>query len=152
MPSSFAAGGCIALKSNLNGKYLRYSPEKGKILEVSGEDVISPFTRFYAELSKKNDGHVHIRCCYNNKYWVAREVNHEWCLMGDANEPEEDLSDFSCTLLRHEPSSIDVNSVKYVYIYCIQFDCHCSLIAHISLISCYAWLFDIYKTNNTLIL
>ncbi|GJN06743.1 hypothetical protein PR202_ga24499 [Eleusine coracana subsp. coracana] len=99
MLPSLVTGGCIALKSKLNGKYLRYSPENGKVLEVTGEDCISPYTRFCVEPSKKHDGHIHIRCCYNNKYWVAREVNHEWCLMGDANEPQEDLSDPSCTLL-----------------------------------------------------
>ncbi|CAO2209746.1 unnamed protein product [Urochloa humidicola] len=111
MSSPLVIGGCIALKSKLNGKYLRYSPEKGKILEVSGEDAISPYTRFRAELSKEHDGHVHIKCCYNNKYWVAREVNGEWCLMGDASEPQEDLSDPSCTLLRHEPSSVHDDNV-----------------------------------------
>ncbi|KAF8665898.1 hypothetical protein HU200_053981 [Digitaria exilis] len=113
MSSRLVTGGCIALKSKLNGKYLRYSPEKGKILEASGEDALSPYTRFRAELSKEHDGYVHIRCCYNNKYWVALEVDNEWCLMGDANEPQEDLSDPSCTLLRHEPSSsLHVDSIK----------------------------------------
>ena len=114
MSSPLVTGGCFALKSKINGKYLRYSPEKEKILEVSGEDVLSPYTRFRAELSREHDGHVHIRCCYNNKYWVAREVNQQWCLMGDANEPQEDLSDPSCTVLRHEPSSVHVDVVKYV--------------------------------------
>ncbi|KAG2658043.1 uncharacterized protein LOC120699268 [Panicum virgatum] len=112
MSSPLVTGGCFALKSNINGKYLRYSPEKEKILEVSGEDVLSPYTRFRAELSREHDGHVHIRCCYNNKYWVAREVNQQWCLMGDANEPQEDLSDPSCTVLRHEPSSVHVDDVN----------------------------------------
>ncbi|KAG2658038.1 hypothetical protein PVAP13_1KG167700 [Panicum virgatum] len=112
MSSPLVTGGCFALKSKINGKYLRYSPEKEKILEVSGEDVLSPYTRFRAELSREHDGHVHIRCCYNNKYWVAREVNQQWCLMGDANEPQEDLSDPSCTVLRHEPSSVHVDDVN----------------------------------------
>jgi hypothetical protein len=112
MSSPLVTGGCFALKSKLHDKYLRYSPEKGKILEVSGIDVLSPYTRFCAELSKEHDGLVHIRCCYNNKYWVAREVNGKWCLMGDANEPQEDISDPSCTLLRHEPSSVEVDNVK----------------------------------------
>ncbi|CAM0870080.1 unnamed protein product [Alopecurus aequalis] len=112
MSSPLVTGGCIALKSKMNGRYLRYSPEKGKILEVSGEDALSPYTRFRAEPSKEHDGHVHIRCCYNNMYWVAREVNHEWCLIGDANEPQENLSDPSCTLLRHEPSSDHVDNTN----------------------------------------
>ena len=115
MSSPLVTGGCFALKSKINGKYLRYSPEKEKILEVSGEDVLSPYTRFCAEPSKEHDGHIHIRCCYN-KYWVAREVNQQWCLMGDANEPQEDLSDPSCTVLRHEPSSVHVDDVKYVWL------------------------------------
>ncbi|KAK2630837.1 hypothetical protein QOZ80_8BG0660120 [Eleusine coracana subsp. coracana] len=113
MSSPLVTGGSFALKSNLNGKYLRYSPEKGKILEVTGEDVLSPYTRFHAEPSKKHDGHVHIRCCYNNKYWVAREVNQELCLMGDSNEPQEDLSDHSCTLLQHESDHIDNVNLRH---------------------------------------
>ncbi|KAK3123215.1 hypothetical protein QOZ80_8AG0626400 [Eleusine coracana subsp. coracana] len=112
MSSPLVTGGCIALKSKLNGKYLRYSPQNGKILEVSGEDALSPYTRFNVEPSKEHDGHVHIRCCYNNKYWVARDVNQEWCLMGDANEPVEDLSDPSSTLLLHKPNSDNVDNVN----------------------------------------
>ncbi|KAL6607791.1 hypothetical protein ACP70R_040854 [Stipagrostis hirtigluma subsp. patula] len=112
MSSPLVIGGCFALKSKLNGKYLRYSPEHGKILEASGEDAISPYTRFHAELSKEHDGKVHIRCCYNNKYWVAREVNHDWCLMGDANEPQEDPSDPSCTLIGHQSNGDHVDDVN----------------------------------------
>ncbi|KAL6641730.1 hypothetical protein ACP70R_019911 [Stipagrostis hirtigluma subsp. patula] len=105
MSSPLVIGGCVGFRSKLNGKYLRYSPDHGRILEVSGDDVISSCTRFYAEPSKEHQGHVHIRCCYNNKYWVAREDSHGyWCLLGDANKPREDLADPSCTLFRHEPN------------------------------------------------
>ena len=113
MSSPLVTGGCFALKSKINGKYLRYSPEKEKILEVSGEDVLSPYTRFRAELSREQDGHVHIRCCYNNKYWVA-EKRHgdEWWIAGSADKPEEDLSELSCTLFQLKPVKEDPKTIR----------------------------------------
>ncbi|MCL7040873.1 hypothetical protein MKW94_018604 [Papaver nudicaule] len=45
------------------------------------------------EMSKNVDkGLVHIRCCYNNRYWVKDSEN------GDMITPEEDVSKWSCTL------------------------------------------------------
>jgi hypothetical protein len=106
MTSPLVTGGFIALKSKLTGKYVRYMPDHGeggkKILQASAENAVSPFTRFQAEPSKEHDdgGYVHLRCCYNGKYWVARQISGEWCLFGDADEPEEDLFKPSCTLFR----------------------------------------------------
>lgn len=109
MTSPLVTGGYLALKSKLNSKYVRYMPEhtEGKVLQVSGLDAVSPYTRFQAEPSKKHEGHVHLKCCYNSKYWVAREVNGVWCLFGDANEPEEDLSKPSCMLFRRGSTTND---------------------------------------------
>ncbi|KAL6641727.1 hypothetical protein ACP70R_019908 [Stipagrostis hirtigluma subsp. patula] len=113
MSSQLVTGGrCIAVKSKLNGKYLRYMPAHGRILQMCGDDAKSPYTRFHVEPSKKHGGHVHIRCCYNNMYWVAREVNREWCLYGDANEPQEDLTHPSCTLFRPGPNGFNLQHVR----------------------------------------
>ncbi|KAL6641728.1 hypothetical protein ACP70R_019909 [Stipagrostis hirtigluma subsp. patula] len=112
MSSPLVTGGCIAVKSKHNGKFLRYMPAHGRILQMCGDDAKSPFTRFHVEPSKKHGGHVHIRCCYNNMYWVAREVNREWRLYGDANEPQEDLTHPSCTLFRPGPNGFNLQHAR----------------------------------------
>lgn len=104
--SSTLLAECIAFKSKQNGKYVGYMREyKGvnKVLRISEEDTFNPYTRFHAEPSINHSGHYyHIRSYYNNKYWVARQVNKAWYLFVDANKPEEDLSNPSCTLFRVE--------------------------------------------------
>ncbi|KAG8090128.1 hypothetical protein GUJ93_ZPchr0011g28310 [Zizania palustris] len=97
---------CVAFRSvGNNNSYLRYVHESdGKtFIEPSGQDCISPFTRFYVEPSKQHDGLVHIRCCYNNMYWVAMQQQEGdvggW-IIGTAHELEDDLSKPSCTLFK----------------------------------------------------
>ncbi|KAL5203708.1 hypothetical protein ABZP36_008579 [Zizania latifolia] len=95
---------CVAFRLEKTGSYLRYAHESEKpFLELSGKDCISPYTRFYIEASKKHHGLVHIRCCYNNTYWVAKEQQQEdgggW-IITTADEPEDDLSKPSCTLFK----------------------------------------------------
>ncbi|KAL5204913.1 hypothetical protein ABZP36_009784 [Zizania latifolia] len=102
---------CVAFRSDQNGSYLRYVHESdGKtFLDASGEDCISPHTRFYVEPSKQHDGLVHIRCCYNNKYWAAVQQQQQqqeeegdvggW-IIRPADELEDDLSKPSCTLFK----------------------------------------------------
>ncbi|KQK04700.1 uncharacterized protein LOC100836324 [Brachypodium distachyon] len=99
---------CIALRSKSNGKFLRYvhghGEEKYRQLELSGEDALSLFTRFDVEPSRLHDGLVHIRCRYNRKYWVARRHDDDgWIVVAGADEPEEDLSKPSCTLIKAVP-------------------------------------------------
>ena len=69
----------MAFQSPPNGSYLRY-PLDGKgggannsrSLRLDGMGDTSPYTRFYLDPSREHDGLVHIRCCYDNKYWVAQ--------------------------------------------------------------------------------
>ncbi|KAL6339303.1 hypothetical protein AAG906_028023 [Vitis piasezkii] len=86
----------VVLKSKYNNKYLRYIHEDVQIhgfLQFSGEEVVTPTQRL-----------VHIRCCYNNKYWVRWSKNH-WWIVARADEPDEDQSSWSCTLF--EPVYVD---------------------------------------------
>ncbi|KAG5547073.1 hypothetical protein RHGRI_012938 [Rhododendron griersonianum] len=88
----------------LGKKYLRYIHEDGDLhgfLQFSGEEIVSPFAKFEIERAKtaRNTGFVHIRCCYNNKYWVARGP----FIVAGADEPNEDQSQWSCTLFEPIP-------------------------------------------------
>jgi hypothetical protein len=112
MTSPLVTGGFIALKSKLTGKYVRYMPYHGeggkKNLQASAEDAASPFTRFQAEPSKEHDdgGYVHLRCCYNGRYWVARQVGDEWCL--SSAKPTSRRR--TCSSLRARCSGVDRRS------------------------------------------
>ncbi|XP_068328102.1 uncharacterized protein [Pyrus communis] len=57
-----------------------------------------------AKSSGASKGLVHIRCCYNNKYWVRWSQTHHWIVAG-ADEPQADESKWSCTLF--EPVYVD---------------------------------------------
>ncbi|CAB4299558.1 unnamed protein product [Prunus armeniaca] len=97
----------MVLKSRYNAKYLSYVKEDVQIhgfLKFSGEEVVSLYSKFHVEMAKGGKGLVHIRCSYNNKYWVRWSENHYWIVAG-ANEPEEDQSKWSCTLF--EPVYVD---------------------------------------------
>uniref|UniRef100_A0A0D9XHI4 Agglutinin domain-containing protein n=1 Tax=Leersia perrieri TaxID=77586 RepID=A0A0D9XHI4_9ORYZ len=81
--------------------YVQYMSEVDgfkKILQASGEDSKSPYVWFCVEESREHQRYRHIRCCYNNMYWVARTVNGVCYIFCDATQPVEDLSSPSCTL------------------------------------------------------
>ncbi|KAJ1276483.1 hypothetical protein BS78_05G217800 [Paspalum vaginatum] len=73
-------------------------------LRLNGEGVTSPYSRFYIEPSRDHSGLVHIRCCYDNKYWAAAQQREhdDGCpvVVGTADEAEEDVSKPTCTLFR----------------------------------------------------
>ncbi|KAM1807805.1 hypothetical protein ACFX15_029874 [Malus domestica] len=100
----------VVLQSRYNAEYLSYVKEDEQIhgfLKFSGEEVVSTYAKFHVEMAKSSGatkGLVHIRCCYNNKYWVRRLQTHNWIVAG-ADEPLEDESKWSCTLF--EPVYVD---------------------------------------------
>ncbi|TQD90952.1 hypothetical protein C1H46_023473 [Malus baccata] len=100
----------VVLQSRYNAKYLSYVKEDEQIhgfLKFFGEEVVSTYAKFHVEMAKSSGatkGLVHIRCCYNNKYWVRRLQTHNWIVVG-ADEPLEDESKSSCTLF--EPVYVD---------------------------------------------
>ncbi|XP_038875088.1 uncharacterized protein LOC120067616 [Benincasa hispida] len=103
----------FALKSISNNLFLRYVPEKNELngfLQFSSEEVVSPYTKFEIEKSNIGKGYVHIRCCYNNKYWVLQSQSSHY-IVATAKEREEDQSKYSCTLFK--PLYDDNNDNKH---------------------------------------
>ncbi|CAN6222196.1 unnamed protein product [Urochloa humidicola] len=93
---------CVALQSQRasgNPYYLSYDAGTKKSLRLNGEGVTSPRSRFHIEPSRGHNRLVHIRCCYDNKYWVAAQHGSR-LIVGTADEAEEDLSKPTCTLFR----------------------------------------------------
>ncbi|XP_048447675.1 uncharacterized protein LOC103962828 [Pyrus x bretschneideri] len=100
----------VVVKSNHNRKFLRYIKDDGEenapagFLKFSEEEAGSHYAKYEVETAKNggNKGLVHIRCCYNNKYWVSVTGTHrfdnEVLIVAGADEPEEDKSKPSCTL------------------------------------------------------
>ncbi|XP_022960405.1 uncharacterized protein LOC111461140 [Cucurbita moschata] len=91
------------LKSKCNDSYLRYINEIGSpirsFLKYSGQEILSPFTKFEFEQAKSDPSLFHIKCCYNNKYWVSWACDHGFIIAG-AEDKEEDRSKWTCTLFR----------------------------------------------------
>ncbi|KAI9107258.1 hypothetical protein K1719_021646 [Acacia pycnantha] len=115
----------VVLKSNYNNKYLRYIQEDVQVhgfLQFSGEEVVSPYAKFEVEKAKSGHGLVHIRCCYNNKYWVRWTQNHWWIVAG-ANEPEEDQSKWSCTLFKPIYIDADANTIRFLHVQLGHYAC-----------------------------
>jgi hypothetical protein len=112
---------CAAFRSKSSGKYLRYNKyvddsagASHQLIQLSGDDTVNPCTRLYIEPSTKHDGLVHVRCCYNNKYWVAQQRPNDdgWWIAGAADEPEEDLSLQACTLFQLKTNGEDANTIR----------------------------------------
>ncbi|KAK4254502.1 hypothetical protein QN277_009879 [Acacia crassicarpa] len=121
----------VVLKSNYNNKYLRYIHEDVQVhgfLQFSGEEVVSPYAKFEVEVANSGHGHVHIRCCYNNKYWVRRrpqepdEADKQWIVAG-ADEPEEGPSKWSCTLFKPIDVDADAKTVRFSHVRLGHFAC-----------------------------
>ncbi|XP_028105070.1 uncharacterized protein LOC114304096, partial [Camellia sinensis] len=93
----------VVLKATFNDKYLCYTSEDGPehgLLRFSGNEASSPYAKFEVEMAKTSSNGkqlVHIRCCFNNKYFVFRTPD-DWWIAAGADEPEEDQSKWSCTL------------------------------------------------------
>ncbi|CAN6697644.1 unnamed protein product [Malus baccata var. baccata] len=100
----------VVVKSNHNRKFLRCMKGDGEenapagFLKFSEEEASSHYAKYEVEMAKNrgNKGLVHIRCCYNNKYWVSVTGTHMFdnqvLIVAGADEPEEDQSKPSCTL------------------------------------------------------
>ncbi|KAK4275746.1 hypothetical protein QN277_018777 [Acacia crassicarpa] len=115
----------VVLKSNYNKKYLRYIHEDVKVqefLQFSGGEVVSPYVKFEVEMAKSGNGLVHIRCCYNNKYWV-RERQDGWWILARADKPEEDQSKWSCTLFKPIYVDADAKTVRFLHVQLNHYAC-----------------------------
>ncbi|KAI8023914.1 hypothetical protein LOK49_LG03G00180 [Camellia lanceoleosa] len=111
----------VAIKSNYNGKYLRYIHEDGlehEFVQFSGEEFVSPYTKYEVVMAKTNGGRgpfVHLRCCYNNKYLVKWSSMHRWIVAG-ADEPEEDQKQWSCTLFEPLYENVVAQTIRFRHV------------------------------------
>ncbi|KAA8521725.1 hypothetical protein F0562_012398 [Nyssa sinensis] len=113
----------VVLKSDYNNKYLHYVKEDVQMhgfLQFSGDEVVSPYVKYEVEMAKSGRGLVNIRCCYNNKYWVRWSENHYW-IVAEADEPEEDISKWSCTLF--EPIYVDATRIRFRHVQLGHYAC-----------------------------
>ncbi|XP_051230462.1 uncharacterized protein [Lolium perenne] len=135
VPPGLTAQRCVAFQWEPDGKYLRYSrqgKEEGAVtdglLQLDGEDVTSPHTRFFLEPSKEHDGQrlLHVRCCYDNKYLAAVQGPHSgggaW-IIGATDEAEEDLSKATCTLFKTTASDRRPGYVRFVHAHLGMYAC-----------------------------
>ncbi|XP_008460197.1 uncharacterized protein LOC103499082 [Cucumis melo] len=93
-----------ALKSKYNNKYLRYVNEKSSpvrtFLQYSGDEILTPFTKFEFEKAHSDPSSYHIKCCYNNKYLVSASSSDHHYIVAGADQKQEDKSKWTCTLFR----------------------------------------------------
>ncbi|KAM7486399.1 hypothetical protein LguiA_002408 [Lonicera macranthoides] len=113
----------FVLKSNYNQKYLEYVKEDVEVHglnKFSRENPVSPYGKYEIEKAKTGDRLVHIKCCYNNKYFVRWSPSHYW-IAAAANKPEEDESKWSCTLFEMLP--IDAKMIRFHHIQLGHYAC-----------------------------
>ncbi|XP_023520862.1 uncharacterized protein LOC111784387 [Cucurbita pepo subsp. pepo] len=104
----------FSLKSTRNNKYLRYiseSDDTDGLLRFSGNNIVGPYSKFAIRASQTEPGLVHIRCCYNNKFWVRLSEDSNY-IAAIANEEQEDKSKWSCTLF--EPIFLPDKKQHYI--------------------------------------
>ncbi|KAM7472626.1 hypothetical protein LguiA_010809 [Lonicera macranthoides] len=113
----------FVLKSKYNNKYLQYVKEDVEVHgfnKLSGENLLSPYAKYEVEMAKTGDGLVHIKSCYNNKYFVRWSTHHWWIVAG-ADEPEEDKSKWSCTLFEILP--MDGKMIRFRHVQLGHYAC-----------------------------
>ncbi|KAL6551997.1 hypothetical protein OROGR_008151 [Orobanche gracilis] len=112
----------ITIKSVYNQKLLYF--KEGNItdefgvnmhglLEFAGDNA-SPLTSFVIEPARCGNGLVHIRSCYNGKYFVRWSSTH-WWIAATAEQSWEDSSQWNCTLFRPIKNSQD-NTIQFVHV------------------------------------
>lgn len=94
----------MALLSVYNQKYMPYvvaegNPELDGFLQFSENEVEEPYTEFEVEEAKSGNEMVNIKSRYNEKYLVRHNEQSHWIVAG-ADEPNEDLNTWSCTLFK----------------------------------------------------
>ncbi|XP_021912487.1 uncharacterized protein LOC110826197 [Carica papaya] len=116
----------IVIKSPKNNKYLRYIHEDVQVhslLQFTGEEAVNPYVKFEVEPAKTVKGLVHIKCCYNNKYWVRWTDKNYWIVCA-ADQPEEDVSKWNCTLFKPTIIGGNLENVRLLH---VQLNQYCAL-------------------------
>ncbi|KAI4970588.1 hypothetical protein ZWY2020_001502 [Hordeum vulgare] len=135
---------CVAFQSSEpNGKYLCYARHGNggaaaeRLLRLDGEDVTSPHTRFFMEPSKEHHGLLHVRCCYDNKYWAAKilqaDDDEDGWFIGTIAEAEEDLSKTTCTLFKTTVGEGVPGYIRFVHARLDMYGCMSKRSPHFSL-------------------
>ena len=63
----------FCLKSENNNQYLRYKNEDCQthgVLQFSAQHALDAYAQFQVEKAKCDDGLIHLKCRWNDKYWV----------------------------------------------------------------------------------
>ncbi|XP_051196511.1 uncharacterized protein [Lolium perenne] len=119
----------FAFRTEVNGKYLQsvYREDGGSRIEASAGTIIAdPRAWFFVEPSRKG-GFLHVRSCYNNKYWVPVQDSGRW-IIGTADEPKDDMSKpTSCTLFQALPVKDNDNSIRFLHCGLQKFACVVSI-------------------------
>ncbi|XP_021749067.1 uncharacterized protein LOC110714825 [Chenopodium quinoa] len=103
----------VALKATYGGAPFKYLgvEDDGKLAYTTNK-VVSDRAKFAVESA--GDGIVHIRSCYNNKYWVRSSESENW-IVATSRDAVEDKRAWNCTLFRADVS-YDGKTVKFVHI------------------------------------
>ncbi|CAI0397180.1 unnamed protein product [Linum tenue] len=93
----------VVLYSETAGKYVRHrsDPTDSTGLEITADEVWSPFAKFEFEPSTVHPAMVHIRCCYNNKY-LRRHDSSAANIVAAAEQPNDELYQWGSTLFQPE--------------------------------------------------
>ncbi|XP_021890560.1 uncharacterized protein LOC110809137 [Carica papaya] len=78
------------------------------------------------EAEEANSGHglVHLKCSYNNKYWVRSSKEELW-IIAKADQPNEDQSKWSCTLFKPIfETGNHYGQVKFLHVQLGHYVCH----------------------------
>lgn len=78
-------------------------------LRCTGDEVTSPAIKFEMEMAKTGGSLFNIRSCHNNKYWRAESPDSLF-ITAAADKPNEDSSQWSCTLFEAVPVEPDAGS------------------------------------------
>uniref|UniRef100_A0A7C9F1N6 Agglutinin domain-containing protein n=1 Tax=Opuntia streptacantha TaxID=393608 RepID=A0A7C9F1N6_OPUST len=118
------------LQSCLTNNYMDLILDEGPNLgyiPFTGDSVLSPYAKIAFEKSEIAPGCVHIRCCYNNKYWTRKSPESGSPIVAGAEEakPKEEnkekdsgmdggKADWDCTLFKVEKHSNGIISIRHI--------------------------------------
>ncbi|CAO2821344.1 unnamed protein product [Amaranthus hypochondriacus] len=108
LPSFIALG--YESADNLLG-YVTEGDRKG-YLGFYSDIIFNPRVKFAVENGP--DGLVHIRCCYNNKYWTRASAMEDY-ITPSASEAIEDKNKWNCTLFKPVLIQDSTLSVEFIH-------------------------------------
>ncbi|XP_059066143.1 uncharacterized protein LOC131857508 [Cryptomeria japonica] len=91
-----------------NNEYLGWT--KGGFTKFIYDDLTNPFVKHPVMNEETDNGerYVHIKCCFNQKFW-RRQDNSSWLILAGGRYPDRDRSRWSCTLFDRVYSDQDAS-------------------------------------------